>query len=75
MCDFTIVNLEDAEPILGLKDCVQLNLVKLIRSLETPESSAAIMEEYRDVFEGLGCLEEPYHIQIWPGASPVIHAP
>lgn len=75
MCEFSIVELTSAEPILGLKDCVKLNLVKLIRSVEMTDSSHAYMEEYHDVFNGLGCLKEPYHIQINPEAAPVIHAP
>ena len=34
-----------------------------------------ILTEYADVFEGLGCLADPYHIEIDPTAQPVIHPP
>ena len=34
-----------------------------------------ILIEYADVFEGLGCLTDPYHIEIDPAAQPVIHPP
>ena len=34
-----------------------------------------ILIEYTDVFEGLGCLADPYHIEIDPTAQLVIHPP
>ena len=34
-----------------------------------------ILTEYADVFEGLGCLADPYHIEIDPTAQPVVHPP
>ena len=34
-----------------------------------------IIQEYSDVFEGLGCLSGDYHIQIDKNIKPVIHAP
>ena len=34
-----------------------------------------ILTEYADVFEGLGCLADPYHIEIEPTAQPVVHPP
>ena len=34
-----------------------------------------ILIEYADVFEGLGCITDPYHIEIDPAAQPVIHPP
>ena len=33
------------------------------------------MEEYKDVFQGLGEYSEPYDIKLKPGTSPVVHAP
>ena len=46
----------------------------------TPSTSETIIDddiltEYADVFEGLGCLTDPYHIEIDPTAQPVIHPP
>ena len=34
-----------------------------------------ILIQYADVFEGLGCLADPYDIEINPSAQPVIHPP
>lgn len=74
MCEFTIVDLPTAEPILGLKDCVNLDVVRLIRSVNKTDEKP-IMEEYKDVFEGIGCLADPYHIQTKADVTPVVHAP
>ena len=38
-------------------------------------ASSNIFQEYADVFEGIGCLEGSYHIEIDPSAKPVIHPP
>ena len=32
-----------------------------------------IFQEYADVFEGIGCLDESFHIEINPSVEPVIH--
>ena len=34
-----------------------------------------ILTKYADVFEDLGCLADPYHIEINPTAQPVVHPP
>jgi hypothetical protein len=31
-------------------------------------------EKYSDVFKGLGCLWEPYHIELDPDVSPIVNA-
>ena len=46
----------------------------------TPSTSKTVIDdniltEYADVFEGLGCLADPYHIEIDPTAQPVVHPP
>ena len=46
----------------------------------TPSTSKTVIDddiliEYADVFEGLGYLKDPYHIEIDPAAQPVIHPP
>ena len=37
--------------------------------------SPDIIDQYRDVFEGLGCLEKEYHIEMDPALSPSQQAP
>ena len=34
-----------------------------------------MIDQYKDVFEGLGCLEGDYHIELDPSVSPVQHVP
>lgn len=33
------------------------------------------MQGYKPIFEGIGCIVEPYHIKVREGAVPVVHAP
>jgi len=34
-----------------------------------------LIEQYADVFQGLGCLDGDYHIELDPSVSPVQHVP
>ena len=69
--DFILVE-KDLPPILGLKSCLGLGLIKRIYSLEEESLEA----EYADVFEGLGEINGVQHeIQIDPNATPVVHPP
>ena len=38
-------------------------------------TTSDIFQEYVDVFEGIGCLDESYHIEIDLSVKPVIHPP
>ncbi len=38
-------------------------------------TTSDICQEYADVFEGIGCLDKSYHIEIDPTVKPVIHPP
>ena len=38
-------------------------------------TTSDILQEYADVFEGIGCLDESYHIKIDPSVKPVLHPP
>ncbi|XP_019746382.1 uncharacterized protein LOC109528343 [Hippocampus comes] len=47
------------KPILGLSACTKLNLVKrvfVVTSSDAESAQDVLMEEYKDCFEGLGCL-------------------
>ena len=44
-------------------------------AIKSPLDNTDILKEYADVFEGLGCLEGAYHIEIDPSVKPVIHPP
>lgn len=65
-------------PILGRAACEELNLIKRIMAvgaIEDNNSSIKILNEYEDVFLGMGCLPGEYKIRLQPNARPVVHAP
>ena len=66
---FFVVKTE-AFPIIGLKTCEQLNLIKRVYKLDVGYDS--MLENY-DVFGDLGCLPEEYHIHVDPTIKPVVH--
>ena len=61
-----------AEPVLGLQTCLDLQLIKRIYTANT-EDPNQLLNEYSDVFEGLGCFPGDYNIQLKDIAKPVIH--
>lgn len=72
---FMVVN-TDSVPILGLNGCLKLNLLKRIDSLQNSGNSMEnFIKENRDVFEGLGCFEKNYKIELKEGAVPVVKPP
>ncbi|KAL9974005.1 hypothetical protein ACROYT_G020533 [Oculina patagonica] len=58
-------------PLLGRASCEQMGLIQRINTI----SSRSILDEFPDVFQGLGCLPGKYHISIDPSVPPVIHPP
>ena len=65
--------------ILGLQACQNQNLVKKIDSVVTgsqaPLTKADIVNDYPDVFKGLGSMDGTYHIELDETVEPVIHPP
>ena len=71
-------------PILSLESCVALGFLKIL-DCDKPErvycsmkSSAVltkqqVLEQFQDVFTGLGKLETPYRIRVDPNVQPVVH--
>lgn len=73
--EFEIVK-DKSTPLFGLKACLELNLISRLFSLNCENaSSEEILENYRDVFEGLGCLPTEYRIRLEKDAKPVINPP
>ena len=75
---YTIVEFEvvkqDVPNVLGLKTCKEMNLVQRIDSIGTAPSD--MLDEYKDVFEGLGCITNAtHHIKIDKHSKPVVHPP
>lgn len=77
---FYIVNESNVQPILGKVDCEKLNIIKLVEAVETQNNDNSnkyenVINNFSDVFCGIGCLEGTYKIEIDPNVKPVIHAP
>lgn len=65
----------DSPAILGRGSCEELKLVKRIMSISSKNDSERILDDYPDVFEGLGCLPGSYKISLKENIHPVVHAP
>ncbi|XP_045541431.1 uncharacterized protein LOC123722914 [Papilio machaon] len=75
--DFIIADV-DSPPILGCQSCQELNLIKLTLAISKQSNDnfkEKILHEYKDVFEGLGCMPGEYKIAIDKSVRPVVHAP
>ena len=65
----------DSQPILGLKDCERLGLVKRVNTVETGQlTKCTIKERFKHVFTGLGNLGK-YHITLKENYTPVVNPP
>ena len=65
----------DSPAVLGLQSCIDLGLIQLVMSVSESTGISDTLEKYNNVFTGLGCLKDPYHIQIDESVSPVVHPP
>lgn len=71
---FEVVNV-DSDPILGLKACVKLDLVRRVHEIEF-QTKDKIISAYEEVFQGLGEFPgKPYHIELKNDVPPVINPP
>lgn len=58
-------------PLLGRASCEHMGLIQRINTIE----NKSILDEFPEVFQGLGCLPGKYHISIDPSVPPIIHPP
>ena len=67
----------DVESVLSGSTCVKLGLLKRVYQVVSQTTSVKKVEldDYPELFKGVGCLPGGYHIEIKEGAIPVIHAP
>jgi len=73
--DFFVVDVP-APTIVGLPTCTMLDVVRRIDAVHSPSGqSLSPLEEYADVFEGLGEMPGQYHIELDESVTPVVHAP
>ena len=75
--EFIVVDIHHSQPILGLKTCLNLNIIKLVLSIEDTKfmTKDSVLKEFQDTFTGLGNLEGEITIHLKPDATPVVHPP
>ena len=62
--------MKDADTILGREACEALNLIKRIDSVQKD-----ILEDYKDLFGGIGCITKNYHLHVDPEVRPQVDPP
>ena len=75
---FTVLEFEvvkqEVPNVLGLESCKEMQLVQRNDSIKVAQDD--VLSEYKDVFEGLGCITNvTHHIEIDPTQKPVVHPP
>ena len=74
MSEFYIVDNNNIKPLLGLTSCQVLKIIDIHHvSKVAPESQ--IINEYNEIFTGLGLVDGEYHIDYNKNCTPVVHAP
>lgn len=61
------------KPILGLKAFKEMHLIKIINGIEAvnkDDDTDDVLSGYKDVFQGLGCLEGEHTIRLEETAVP-----
>lgn len=54
MLDLDIVDVKNAPAVLGMRACLELNIVKMVQVIQTqPRAHTNITEEFADVFKGI----------------------
>jgi hypothetical protein len=73
--EFFIVKAPNSKALIGLPTCQNLKLISINLVNEVQEKKPDIIEEYNDVFTGLGLVEGDYHIELQENATPTIQPP
>ena len=69
---FFIVN-QCTSTLIGLPACKQLDVLRRVDTLSKAPNT--ILDQYSDVFCGLGCYPGEYHIAVDPSVMPVVNPP
>lgn len=66
-----------SKPLLGIVECIQLGLVKRTCEVQVALGSTKelVVEQYKDVFSGLGTLPGTYKIEMKDNAIPKVQPP
>jgi hypothetical protein len=70
--DFLVIDTQDPT-LLGLDACLRLGIVH-IDAVDASSSTIAVIEQYANIFTGVGCVPGEHHISVDKSVPPVIHA-
>ena len=73
--EFFVVKAPNAKPLIGLQTCQNFELININQVNDVQEKKNDLLEEYEDVFMGLGLVEGEYHIDSEENAKPTIQPP
>ena len=73
---FYVVDVNNTKPPMGLNVCLALNILT-INTVESNNRSKDnnILEQYDNIFKGLGKADWEYTIKLSENAKPTIHSP
>ena len=74
MLDFYIVDIR-GPAVLGLNACLDMDLIKIVLSVTTPEATENVMDDFAGVFTGRGLFPGECTIHLDPDATPVVCPP
>lgn len=68
---------QKAKAILGLKTCIDLELIKKVESIDSDNhfSLNLLLKKYDYLFKGVGCFDKEYHIELKENYKPVVVPP
>ena len=66
--DFEVVN-GNLPPVLGLESCRLFGVVSQVNSVAN-----SLLDEFPEVFQGIGCLQTEHEICVDPAIKPALHA-
>ncbi|XP_020892402.1 uncharacterized protein K02A2.6 [Exaiptasia diaphana] len=72
---FYIVEIDNAKPLIGLQTSRDLNLISINKVCEIQHTKTSLLDQYQDVFKGVGLVSGEYHIELKSDAKPTIHPP
>jgi hypothetical protein len=70
--DFLVIDTQDPT-LLGLDACLRLGIVHA-DAVDASSNTNALIEQYADIFTGVGCVPGEHHISVDKSVPPVIHA-
>ena len=68
-------------PVIGGADCLKLGLITRpdltpeVNTVATDKPTTVKLDAYKDLFDGLGCIDGEYSIEVNPEVPPVVHPP